>query len=111
MVLAIVTIMSTVFFEKLFQFSKSTEGIENSNKAYYKALGAIEASLYTGGVNKYTPWNISKLSQGNVISSGARLNVTTGSTTVPAPGKGNSQYDRDYNIIALGSPVQLVIPN
>lgn len=37
-VLTLLTMMSTVFFEKVFNFSKRSEGIENSNVAYYKAL-------------------------------------------------------------------------
>lgn len=47
-VLVILTIMSTTFIEKLLSFSKSSEGIENSNIAYYNALGSIETALYTG---------------------------------------------------------------
>jgi hypothetical protein len=103
--------MSTVFFEKLFRFSNASNGIENSNVAYYKALGIIEDALYTGGVNKYTPWNIKNASVGAYTTSGSRLSVTTGSTSVPATGSGNSPYDTDYNIISIGEPVQLVIPN
>jgi hypothetical protein len=38
--------MSTVFLEKLSRFSKRSEGVENSNVAYYKALGIIEEALY-----------------------------------------------------------------
>jgi hypothetical protein len=29
---------------------------------------------------------------------------------IPLTGKGNSPYDADYNIISLGEPVQIVIP-
>ena len=47
-VLIILTIMSTVFLEKLLGFAKASEGIENSNVAYYNALGIIEEALYTG---------------------------------------------------------------
>jgi hypothetical protein len=56
--MTLLTMMSTVFLEKLGRFSKRSEGIENSNVAYYKALGIIEDSLYQPTVNKYTPWNI-----------------------------------------------------
>jgi type II secretory pathway component PulK len=59
LVLTVITVMSTVFFEKLLFFSRASEGIENSNVAYYKALGIIEGSLYAPGVDKYTPWTIS----------------------------------------------------
>jgi hypothetical protein len=29
---------------------------------------------------------------------------------IPLTGKGNSPYDKDYNTISLGEPVQIVIP-
>lgn len=37
-ILILLTIMSTVFIEKLFRFSQASDGIENSNMAYYSAL-------------------------------------------------------------------------
>ncbi|GAB0175118.1 MAG: hypothetical protein HHAS10_09970 [Candidatus Altimarinota bacterium] len=111
-VLTLMMIMSSVFFEKVFRFSQASEGIENSNIAYYKALGIIETAMYGAGVNKYTPWNIKRATSGGSYStSGATLEVNTGSYIVPAPGKGNSPYDPNYNIISIGEPVQLVIPN
>jgi hypothetical protein len=111
-VLTLVTVMSTVFFEKLFRFSQASEWIENSNIAYYKALWIIESAMYGVWVDKFTPWNIQNTTTGgNYANSWAILEVTTGSSIVPAPGRGNSPYDSDYNIISIGEPVQLVIPN
>lgn len=111
-ILTLVTVMSTVFFEKLFRFSQASEGIENSNIAYYKALWIIESAMYWAWVDKFTPWNIrNATSGGTYFNSWALIEVTTGSTIVPAPGKGNSPYDSNYNIISIGEPVQLVIPN
>jgi hypothetical protein len=111
-VLTLVTVMSTVFFEKLFRFSQASEWIENSNIAYYKALWIIETAMYGVWVDKFTPWNIQDTTTGgNYTNSWASLEVTTGSTTVPEVGKGNSPYDPNYNIISIGEPVQLVIPD
>lgn len=112
-VLTLLVMMSTVFFEKLFRFSQASEGIENSNVAYYTALGTIEEALYTGWVNKYTPWNIQNLLRGSSSSTGIKLTVYTGSNIVPAPWKWNSEYDsaKDYNIISIWEPIQLVIPD
>lgn len=110
-VLTLITVMSTVFFEKILRFSQASEGIENSNIAYYKALWSIENSLYGVNVNKYTPWNIVGGHTGwTYANSWSDLTVTTGSSIVPAPGKWNSPYDSNYNIIGIGEPVQLVIP-
>ncbi len=112
-VLTLLMMMSTVFFEKLFRFSQASEGIENSNVAYYTALGTIEEALYTGWVNKYTPWNIQNLSRWANSSTWTALTVYTGSDTIPALWKWNSEYDstKSYNIISIWEPIQLVIPN
>lgn len=110
-ILIILTIMTTVFMEKLLSFAKSSEWIENSNVAYYYALGSIEESLYTGGVNKYTPWNIQNSSYGSTTSTWRNILAITGGTTIPVIGNGNSPYDKDWNLISRGDPIQIVIPN
>lgn len=111
--LTLITMMSTVFFERVFRFSERSNGIENSNAAYYKALWNIEDALYTGWVNKYTPWNIkNKTVTASVKStSGSSITVGTGGTTIPMPWMWNSQYNKNYNIISLSEPVQVVIPD
>ena len=109
-VMTLLTMMSTVFFERIYSFSQRSEGIENSNVAYYKALGIIEDALYTGSVNKYTPWNIASNTYGSTISSGSKIIVSTWGTTIPIPWKWNSPYNKDYNLISIWSPVQIVIP-
>ncbi len=110
-VLIILTIMSTVFIEKLLHFSKASEWIENSNVAYYNALGIIEESLFTGGVNKYTPWMIQNNSVWGFSSTGKSITIATGWTSIPSVGNGNSPYDKNWNLMWLGNPVQLVIPS
>lgn len=62
-------------------------------------------------MNKYNPWNITGKSDGTTSGTGRRLTVSTGGTSVPVGGKGNSPYDSNYNIIGLGQPIQLVIPD
>ena len=110
-VLIILTIMSTVFLEKLLGFAKASEGIENSNVAYYNALGIIEEALYTGWVDKYTPWMISNSTFWDTTSTGKSLTALTGGNSIPLPWNGNSPYDKNWNIISLGDPIQLVIPS
>ena len=110
-VLIILTIMSTVFIEKLLRFSQASEGIENSNGAYYNALAIIEESLFTGSVNKYTPWMIMNSSTGSFSSTGKSITISTGWNLIPTAGNGNSPYDNNWNIIWLGNAVQLVIPS
>lgn len=38
------------------------------------------------------------------------MNVSTKDKVIPTPGKGNSPFNADYNIISLTEPIQLVIP-
>lgn len=87
--LILLTIMSTVFIEKLWRFHDASEGIENSNVAYYHALGMIEETLNAPGVDKYTPWNVmnSNVPLGTQGARGKIMTVATGSSTVPAAGK------------------------
>ena len=109
-IMTLLTMMSTVFFEKIYRFSQRSEWIENSNIAYYKSLGIIEEALYTGWVDKYTPWNIANNSRGSTSNSGSKITVNTGGVLMPLSGKWNSPYNKDYNIISIGQPVQIVIP-
>ncbi len=108
--MTLLTMMSTVFFEKIYRFSQRSEWIENSNIAYYKSLSIIEEALFTGWVNKYTPWNMTGNSYGSKTTSGSTIVVYTGWTTIPLSGRWNSPYNKDYNIISIGQPIQIVLP-
>jgi len=112
-IIILLTVMSIVFLEKLLSFSKASEGIENSNVAYYHALGIIEEALGTAWVNKYQPWNIPNFWNGtaNATSTGRSISTITWWTMIPLSGNGNSPYNPDWNIMSMGEPVQLVIPN
>lgn len=70
----------------------------------------IEEQLIASNVSKRTPWNIANRTE-NFSQTGRSLVVSTGAAIMPVAGKGNSPYDDDYNIISLGNPVQIVIPD
>lgn len=110
--MTLLTIVTTVFLERVMGFGKSTEGIEASNYAYYQSVWLIEEQLMDPLVTKKTPWNIT--SSGTALNpyhgTGRILTVSTGAAVVPVSGKGNSPFSSDYNLISLGEPVQLVIP-
>lgn len=112
-VLSMITIVTTVFLEKIWSFSQSSNGIEASNRAYYFAEGVIEQQLMDPNVNKYHPWQVAGTgtTAAGTFGTGAYMTVLTGSTIIPATGNGNSPFDSSYNLISLGEPVQLVIPN
>lgn len=110
-VLIMLSLTTTNFLERIWTFNQSSKWIEASNYAYYVAEGLVEQQLMYTWVTKYQPWNIQNLSQTTNVNTGMILTATTGSTIVPSPGKGSSSFSSDYNIITLGDPVQLVIPN
>jgi hypothetical protein len=109
--LILLTAITTVFLEKVYHFSTSINGIERSNIAYYNATSLIETQLMTGAFTKYDPWKVAgKVNTGSTFS-GEVMTVFTGSRIVPDLGKWDSPFDSDYNLITLGEPVQLVIPD
>ncbi len=110
-VLILLTIVTTNFLERIWTFSQASKGIEASNFAYYVGEWLIEQQLMHPSVTKYQPWNIQNLVETWGVNTGRLLIASTGSSLVPAIGKWNSPFDSNYNIISLGSPVQLVIPN
>lgn len=106
--LGFVTTMTVVFIEKLYPYSRMVRNIEDSNIAYYNAITSIEATLFT--MSGTHPWDGIPQSTA-VTDTGYLMYMTTGSSIIPAPSKGNSPYNADWNIFSLGQPVQLVIPN
>jgi hypothetical protein len=109
-VLILLSMMTTVFLERIWTFSQTSKGIETSNMAYYDALWVIEEQLIYTWVTRYQPWNIQNLSDTGWVNVWRSLMVSTGSRYIPNPSEGNSSFDSDYNIITLGEPIQLVIP-
>jgi len=112
-VLVLLSLASTVFVEKVWNFSKASTGIKDSNRAYYFSLWTIEEALMNPKVTKYSPWTVAQTgitlpAPDNIIKT---LTVYTGGTSVPTVDKWNSPFDKSYNIISMGSPVQLVIPD
>jgi hypothetical protein len=110
-ILILVTLLTTVFLELIWGSAQTVQGIEASNVAYYQAVGVIEEQLIAPTVSKKTPWNIAPVLKPTPAGyTGRHLDVSTGATLMPAAGKGNSPYSTNYNIISLGNPVQIVIP-
>lgn len=108
--LILLTAVTTVFLEKVIRFSQSINGIERSNISYYNALSLVEERLMSGAFTKYDPWKVTGLVDTGSTFSGRVMTVYTGSNIVPSASLGNSSFDPNYNLITLGEPVQLVIP-
>lgn len=114
-VASLLSILIISFTEKVLRFGKSSQGIEQSTRAYYHATSIIEQQLMATEKLKKQPWTIQStgaLALGSGKSS-AQLDVSTGSVQLPSVGQGNSQWDssKEWNIISKNSPVQIVIPD
>ncbi len=108
----LLTIMATSFLEKILNLGQTSWGINNSAQAYSLATGLIEEQLMDPLMTKAEPWNIPPASEGSATSdTGRTLVVNTGGVTLPNLGKWNSPFDSDWNIIGMGEPVQIVIPD
>lgn len=94
--------------------SRSVRGIENSTVAYYKASAQIETALATlslknpGHSITGTP-NQNTLPQTITVFTGGYA-ISELSSSIPLPGDGTSEYDRNWNQISPGAPVQIFIP-
>lgn len=113
----IITVLLSIlvigFMEKVLRVGQNAKSIEQSTQAYYLASGIVERQLQKNTELKTQPWLIEKVDTPTTRAySGASLGVLTGSTSIPASGKGNSPFDstKNYNLISLDRPVQIVIP-
>lgn len=81
-VLVLLTILATVFLERIWGTSQTVNGLEASNAAYYQAVGIIERQLNDPLVTKQTPWAIQNTTE-SFSYTGRRLDVSTGGTIMP----------------------------
>lgn len=111
-VMVVVTVLMVTFLEKMTRLGTSSQWIVQSTQAYYRATALIERSLMNTSNLRKKPWTIQPSSTNSAkTGSGTELIVFTGGTSVPAPWKGNSPFNDNYNLIGLGDPVQIVIPD
>ncbi len=114
-IVVLLSIMTTTFLEKVLNLGKTSGGIHNSAQAYSLATGLIEEQLMDPAMTKAAPWNISVYS-GSSAYTGRSLTAATGAFIMPEqwvwwlPWKWNSTFDSNWNIIGIGEPIQIVIP-
>lgn len=111
MVLLSVLVIS--FVEKSLRAGKAVKWIEQSTQAYYLATTIIEEKLNNSDLKKQ-PWNIATTNSTSVHNlnsySGSKLEIAAIWSVIPDPWKWNSPFDKDFNIISLNKPIQLMIP-
>ena len=108
-IVVLLTILTTSFLEKVLGLGRTSGAIGNSAQAYTLATGLIEEQLMNDTMTRAEPWNIPTKSE-EYAATWRTLTAYTGGTIMPETGKWNSEFDKDWNIIALGEPVQIVIP-
>lgn len=109
-IVVLLTILTTSFLEKVLGLGRTSGAIGNSAQAYTLATGLIEEQLMNGAMTRTEPWNIPTRSEWGTTSTWRTLTAYTGGNMVPDILKWNSEFDKNWNIIALGEPVQIVIP-
>lgn len=79
-------------------FAEQTKSIENSVEAYYVAYSWVEKALFE-------PWSINTWA-GN-ISSYSKLDKVVTTSIIPENWKWSSTFDKDFNILKVGQPIEL----
>ncbi|MBC7498249.1 hypothetical protein H7170_01250 [Candidatus Gracilibacteria bacterium] len=114
-IVVLLTILTTSFLEKILGLGRTSGAIGNSAQAYTLATGLVEEQLMQSNMTRQAPWNIQTRVDTGVFT-GRTLSAYTGGNLIPEQGvgglvgKGNSEFDKNWNTIALGEPVQIVIP-
>lgn len=94
--------------EYIIPFSKDTKDIENSVVSYYQADTGIENALFYLKQNDYIPWTFSSTTfTTNPISS--LYNIDANWVILPKPWEWNSEYDSNWDQLAIWNPIQLEI--
>lgn len=107
--MGILSLMMILLLEKIIPTSQATRGIENSTVALYHSASSIEKAF--ASMNYKLPGRATgtgNIALGNTQEEG-KYSILQQSTIIPVPGKGNSEYDANWNKIYSGNPVQLKI--
>lgn len=109
-IVVLLSILTTTFLEKVLNIAKSSGNINSSAQSYSLATGIIEEQLMDPAMTKQAPWGILEKSEPSAFT-GRSLLASTGGTAMPVIWKGNSIFSSDWNIISIGDPIQIVIPD
>lgn len=108
-IMVLLSVLVMGFLEKVLRLGENAKSIVHSTQAYYLATSEIEKTLDNQDLKK-KPWTLGDSTSENAFS-GANLSVTAKGNIIPATGKGNSPFNKNYNIFSLDKPLQLVVNN
>ena len=108
----LISLLAFSILEYIIPFSRDIKWIENSSKAYYQANIWIEEWLYNI-YERNNSWSINQKTEyfDNIFSWSINSKYSTFSSwsVLPPAWEWNSEYDKDWNIISSGDPIQLSI--
>jgi hypothetical protein len=104
----LVVLMGVYLIEKLVPVSRVVKGVEQGNAAYYSARSGVERALFS--LSGDAPGTDTGSSVGGLSTSGYAVSTVAKGSNVPASGLGNSEFDRNWNVLGTGKPVQLKLP-
>ncbi len=107
--MGVLSLMMILLLEKIIPTSQATRGIENSTTALYHSASSIEKAF--ASMNYKLPGKAAGSGTLTLASTQeeGKYSILQQSTIIPIPGKGNSEYDANWNKIYSGNPVQLRI--
>lgn len=109
MIVMILSITMIYLMEKIVPASKNVKWIENSTIAYYNGDTSVEQALLF--LNSSTPWTESWVTKPASQPRGFNMQIIASWATLPGIWDWNSDFDKDWNRIWPGEPIQLAISN
>lgn len=107
----IISLLAYTILEYMIPFSRNINWVENSSKAYYQANSWIEEALYKV-YERNNSWSIdnkTEFSTGFVSTTSLEFETYSSWSILPPDWEWNSEYDKDWNIIANWLPIQLEV--
>lgn len=102
----IIIVIAIYLLEKIIPFSRDIKGVENGNISYYRANTALnEALLAMSGSDP----GFETVNSSVINWSGMSYAVTGMGRFVPQTWQWNSDYDKNWSILAPGKPLQLFL--
>jgi len=102
-----INLIAINIIDYIIPFSRDTKGIENSVVSYYQANTGIENALYYLKSENFVPWTENYFKTWTIVST--KYWIIASWSLLPPPFSWDSEYDSNWNKIAIWNPIQLEI--
>ena len=110
LIMGVMALIGLYMFQKIIPVLRNTRGIEDSSEAHYQVRSALETALLTmSGANP--SYSATMASNDAATLSGYTVTVIGSGRTIPMPGEGTSDYNRDWSQLNYNTPFQILIDN